>query len=466
MCPFRGSSDVIQHHFEETHNDDPPFVTYEARPRSSPLRSNTNYHSSAIDVARPEDLFAVCDRPGCGQDFLISEIDEHLHFHAALEVAEEEASHAPPLPPRRTTSPVSPTSQASFQFAPTRERVSTRDESRSRSIPDTAARPHSYSAGRPGRVVPPDRFFRPPREHRHLAIEQVGPYFRERQMPDDVRDVLIREGNPREVTFQSRDGRLRREMVYNNHTDGIIFVLSEICAMDKTTSRTYLCHNAVRHVYKIQCAGQFCGYWAIQTVLTCLQYMDPAGPQWIPNVLQIQNAIEAAWDRGLCEIARTELGGIRNTRKWIGSTESYAFFQYIGWNAIPFEFQSDSQPGGKTAITKLLDYVEAYFISGEDGAYKHRTSVETKLAPIYLQRPGHALVIVGMERKRDGSRNLLVFDSSYQVSVPVQQLAAGRSVHTSVERLLEVYRRSEERLSEVSNFEVIVNWPADDPQKR
>jgi hypothetical protein len=184
--------------------------------------------------------------------------------------------------------------------------------------------------------------------------------------------------------------------------------------------------------------------------------MDPGGPQWIPNVLQIQNAIEAAWDRGICEYARTQLGGVRNTRKWIGSAESFAFFQYIGWNAKPFEFQSDSRPGGETAIKKLLDYVEAYFMSGENEAYTHRTSVETKLAPIYLQRPGHALVIVGLERKRDGSRNLLVFDSSYEVTAPVQELAVGRRVHASIHRLLEVYRRSEERLSEVPSFEVVV----------
>jgi hypothetical protein len=184
--------------------------------------------------------------------------------------------------------------------------------------------------------------------------------------------------------------------------------------------------------------------------------MDPSGPQWIPNVLQIQNAIEAAWDRGICEFGRTELGSVRNTRKWIGAAESFAFFHYIGWNANAFEFQSDPERGGKTAITKLLDYVEAYFMSGEDQAHTHRTSVETKLAPIYLQRPGHALVIVGVERKRDGTRNLLVFDSSYEVSAPVQQLAAGRTVHVSIRRLLEVYRRSEACLSEVPSFEVVV----------
>jgi hypothetical protein len=275
-------------------------------------------------------------------------------------------------------------------------------------------------------------------------------------MPTEVQDALVNGGLPRRIEFRGRDGRLRRETIYRNQTDGIIFVLGDVCAMDRTTTKTYLCHHAVRHVYKIQCAGQFCGYWAIQTVLTCLQYMDPAGPQWIPNVLQIQRAIEAAWDQDICLGGRIELGSICGTRKWIGSNESFAFFQYTGWNPTYWAFQSDPGPGGETAAKKLLDYVEAYFISGEDEAYRNRTSLETKLPPIYLQRPGHALVIVGLEKKSNGTRNLLVFDSSYEASTNMQHLAAGRPIHASIRKLLGVYRRPEERLNDEPSFEVIV----------
>ena len=41
----------------------------------------------------------------------------------------------------------------------------------------------------------------------------------------------------------------------------------------------------------------------------------------IPGVLQLQNMIEQAWDSGINEVGRLETGGIRGTRKYIGTPE-------------------------------------------------------------------------------------------------------------------------------------------------
>jgi hypothetical protein len=41
----------------------------------------------------------------------------------------------------------------------------------------------------------------------------------------------------------------------------------------------------------------------------------------LPGILQIQDMIEAAWDRDPYSDGRQATGGIRNTRKWIGTPE-------------------------------------------------------------------------------------------------------------------------------------------------
>lgn len=44
----------------------------------------------------------------------------------------------------------------------------------------------------------------------------------------------------------------------------------------------------------------------------------------IPTIFQIQGLIEAAWDQGINAQGRIETGGIRGTRKYIGTPEVQA----------------------------------------------------------------------------------------------------------------------------------------------
>lgn len=41
----------------------------------------------------------------------------------------------------------------------------------------------------------------------------------------------------------------------------------------------------------------------------------------LPSVFQIQDLIEAAWDSGIYTQGRHETGGIKGTRKYIGTSE-------------------------------------------------------------------------------------------------------------------------------------------------
>jgi zinc finger-containing ubiquitin peptidase 1 len=46
----------------------------------------------------------------------------------------------------------------------------------------------------------------------------------------------------------------------------------------------------------------------------------------LPSIFDIQEYIEAAWDRGINAAGRTETGGVRGTRKYIGTPEAQAMF--------------------------------------------------------------------------------------------------------------------------------------------
>lgn len=190
--------------------------------------------------------------------------------------------------------------------------------------------------------------------------------------------------------------------------------------------------------------------------MTYIQHMNPDGPQEVPDVIAIQDTIEKAWENGKCPYGRLETGGIRNTRKWIGTNEALAFFQQINIRVEALSFKDSDEDDGSSAVEGLLDYVEAYFMSGIDTAKSNRNAHITTLAPIYFQRFGHSMSIIGIERRKDGSRNLLMFDSSFGTSLVVQRLLADRNARVSIENALKAYRRSDLSLTRWDEFEILV----------
>ena len=108
-------------------------------------------------------------------------------------------------------------------------------------------------------------------------------------------------------------------------------LLAQLEAQDPQVATALLCHPSVRHIGKIKGEGNhFCGYRNIQMQLT-YALETTAGVDALsncgnhPSVIELQELIERAWDRGLNERGRVQTCGIRGTRKHIGTQE-------VRWN--------------------------------------------------------------------------------------------------------------------------------------
>ena len=459
FCGFKGESEYkIQLHIEEHHTEDSPFVTShgaslvehrsppERSPRPSVPKHDREPEPEFGDHSMLGDSWTKCTRPGCGEYVLLADIDEHLEVHAAIAAVDDaKGSSSDSL---RSQSTMTPIHRPDPESRKQREKLK-------KPMPQSNGSLMSYFSGRSSTV----RQARQSTiwEHRstnpgRLGKRELGPWAWEKAMPLKVRHTLEYAGAPRQVNRIGRDGRLVKELLLENETANLIPVLADLCDLDHDVDVAYFCHPSVRHVYKLECVGNFCGYWNIQMLLTYL-FRDTGA--WLPNVLQIQDTIEAAWNAGVCSYGRVETGGIRSTRKWIGTHEAAAYFLQTGVAVDALSFQKETE-ADRPAYDALLDHVEAFFVSGLETARKHGISRITQLAPLYFQRAGHSMTIVGLERMYDGSRNMLVFDSSFPTSMGIRRLLDGRKTASYPDELLRVYRKSEEMLGRWKEFEIVV----------
>lgn len=285
-----------------------------------------------------------------------------------------------------------------------------------------------------------------------MQKKELGPYANEERMPKWLHDQLARGAPVRRKRKIGTDGKLYTEVSVQNEASDLIPVLSKLSAHSPNVQQAYFCHPAVQHIYKMPNEGSFCGYRNIQVLFSYLQGVGVQGHErfgkQVPSILELQDAIEEAWDRGICPLGRLETGGIRDTRKWIGTPEALAIFRLAGIPVEPLTF--NTTPDG-TAAEGLLDYVEHYF-----------RSATTAKAPIYLQQPGHSLTIVGLEILEDGDRTLLVFDPSFGPSRALRELAQDAKairINTrdfAIERHMKIYRKESEKLKRHQAFEILV----------
>lgn len=102
-------------------------------------------------------------------------------------------------------------------------------------------------------------------------------------------------------------------------------VLTHLSALSNTVERAYFCHPSVQHVFKRKDHGGFCGYLNIQMQMSYIQGAEVQGHEvlgkCIPGILDIQDMIENAWDSGIGALGRSQTGGVKGTRKWIGTPE-------------------------------------------------------------------------------------------------------------------------------------------------
>ncbi len=71
--------------------------------------------------------------------------------------------------------------------------------------------------------------------------------------------------------------------------------------------------------------GGFCGYRNIQMLSSYIVGARVEGTEAlgdrIPSIFRIQDYIENAWDMGINASGRIETGGVKGTRKYIGTPE-------------------------------------------------------------------------------------------------------------------------------------------------
>lgn len=240
-------------------------------------------------------------------------------------------------------------------------------------------------------------------------ILQLGWHAHEQKMPDGIAKLLT-ERPLDEVT-------------------GLVAEIATQLKFDDDVVKAYMAHEDISFFGKVKGEGaNFCGYHNIQMLLSYLRAIDTTGRfnGDLPDVLHLQDIIEQAWDAGINAAGRDQTGGIKGTRKHIGTMEAQAVFEMLVLSCPVKAYQDtkDSQ-----AWRQLLEDVWHYYssvsrsgrpstssahesISNELAATRSNDQkvVNTTLPPIYLQRPRHSMTIVGIEKLKDGTLRLLVLD--------------------------------------------------------
>jgi hypothetical protein len=240
----------------------------------------------------------------------------------------------------------------------------------------------------------------------------------------------------------------------------IIPILGQLSALKSSVTSTYICHPSVKYVTKLKHEGSFCGYRNIQMLISFIlgsasESEDPAFSDGIPSILTLQDLIEEAWDNGFNNEGRIETGGIRGTRKHIGTPEAQALFKSLEIACRVRRFESSPSVN---AFSSLLDYVEEHFNTSSDTTTIVGTKIhQTIMPPIYLQRPRHSLTIVGIELRANGERVLLVLDPGYRPSPRMIGAAQAAENGTGFDRRISLtaYRKGRWQLGGYKQFETL-----------
>ena len=109
--------------------------------------------------------------------------------------------------------------------------------------------------------------------------------------------------------------------------------------------------------------------------------------------------------------------------------------------------------GGLRAHHSLFIHVADYFRSA--GPLEGKKVILTGLPPIYLQRPGHSLTVIGFEIRDDGSADLLVFDPILNTTPLIKQRGGNTSKASDPSKLLKQYRKDTDYFQKYNQFEVL-----------
>ncbi|KAK3618570.1 hypothetical protein LTR56_024562 [Elasticomyces elasticus] len=201
----------------------------------------------------------------------------------------------------------------------------------------------------------------------------------------------------------------------SNSLSGVVPKLAHLLKHTKDLEVACLCDQSAVQVSKLWgTEGQWCGYRNLQMLCLALQSVLPL-PQKLkegkPTVPELQIMIESAWDQEINPHGRTQLGGIIGTTKYIGTSEAEALLLSLAIPCTGRKFE------GKDTWSDVMDSVEEYYSASITSNVKTKDEAGrvhiTSRPPIFLQRPGHSVTIVGTARLQSGKRSLLIFDPAW-----------------------------------------------------
>ncbi|KAH8725186.1 peptidase family C78-domain-containing protein [Phaeosphaeriaceae sp. PMI808] len=480
MCDFAvlpTDDYFLQLHFEQVHTTDSPFRTEDGAESPPPALSTKPTPNSKYGGGTPssddEENNVMCPEPECGEIVLLIDFNEHLDYHAAETLSFDETTGKYHSRNSSTTmqdssaymndsfanySLTTNVPEASRKHDSHRHNKSRKHSHRERSNTNSSEKStlaRSIISFNPFSKL--EKSVKPPNSSARLGKSELGPHAYENRMPDWLHSQLAAGPKITVINRIGRDGRLIKQEQVQNETPGLMPILAQLSALDPSVKEAYYCHPSTLHVGKTPREGGFCGYRNLQMLLSYIQGAKAQGheefPGRTPGILQLQDLIERAWDKDINSIGRIQTGGIRDTRKYIGTPEAQAFCLSSEINCA-VEMFSDNKELEVEAHETLLDAIERYFAQA---AVKDSSTVcRTLLPPIYLQQPGHSITIVGFERRRDGTCNLMVFDPMYSTSPAMHKLLGRKSIRTARPEVLHAYRRGAKQLKKHAAFEILM----------
>ncbi|KAL8791423.1 MAG: hypothetical protein Q9213_000039, partial [Squamulea squamosa] len=470
-CPFCPYSDpspyILAQHVETVHPEDgePPFVSRHFLLEKEDLPAK--YERAMAVREAPSQDYIECE---CGEAIAASDFEDHVQLHSA-EAADTAADLSEiverPSPSTRghatglnlAAGSVEPTDPIVMGIDSTGNHLSTKLSKSRQASRDINQGSQPTVKDRIALLLGPNLTRKKGDITKHknakrLGKAELGPYAHEDRMPGWLQRQLERGAKVSIVNKISHEGQVVRLEIVANETRGVLPVLAQLCEQDNMLAKVYLCHAGVQHVFKLAKEGGFCGYRNIQMMISYVQAAKSRGheffPGRIPSVLDLQELIENAWDRGINTTGKVETGGILGTRKYIGTPEAQTLLISLG---IGCEATALNDIGHLPAHKQVYHYVEQYF---SNSAITTAGKVcRTSSAPIYFQHQGHSLTIVGLEVRKSGSRNLLVFDPSFKPSPGIQRLIGTKFRSPAPEVLLKAYRRGDGYLGKHSSFELL-----------
>lgn len=116
----------------------------------------------------------------------------------------------------------------------------------------------------------------------------------------------------------------------SNSLAGVVPNLAKLLEHDGNLETAYLCTVEAVQISKLPNEGaHFCGYRNIQMLWGALASTTPRLSPVKPTVLKLQALIEDAWNAGINDHGRILTGGIKGTRKHVGTSEVSRFDQSL-----------------------------------------------------------------------------------------------------------------------------------------